>query len=242
MYREDTLMKKLSIEDQDQVGTGVGLSVSSMGVLSYQRAFRQVISNSSSNIFSVTFPVMMVIINVDRGTVKSVVWDDTCEWCDGTQCRPNTYNYSPDSVISREGMNCYVEDDSCIVWSKEYSNAINIETQRETEIQLATNTENTPNGTTVPSPAPTHTPVSVMPTPHPTARPTMNPTPFNAFSITEKLCELKVHIVWTGTDSKGNNFRSVAKRFSRVGGWQLRDGYIAPLQREHVANREQGSQ
>jgi hypothetical protein len=59
-------MQKLSIDNQTHMGSGVGVSVSSMGVLSYQRAFRQVIESGTS----ITFPLLMVIINIDGGKVK----------------------------------------------------------------------------------------------------------------------------------------------------------------------------
>ena len=56
------------------VGNGIGISVQSMGVMSQQRAYRAVIdvtTNGSavSNTQSVTFPLMMAIIKVEKGIV-----------------------------------------------------------------------------------------------------------------------------------------------------------------------------
>ena len=57
------------------VGNGLGVSIASMGQVSYQKAFRQVrsdVTNSSSPsaiISGVTFPLMMAIVNVHQGAV-----------------------------------------------------------------------------------------------------------------------------------------------------------------------------
>ena len=48
-------------------GNGLGVAVESMGLISYQRAYRQVIANSSFG--SVTYPLMMAVISVTRGKV-----------------------------------------------------------------------------------------------------------------------------------------------------------------------------
>ena len=48
---------------------GLGLSIKSSGVLSYQRAYRQIVGSGDSA-RGITFPLQMVIINVDVGEVK----------------------------------------------------------------------------------------------------------------------------------------------------------------------------
>jgi hypothetical protein len=47
--------------------------------------------------------------------LQSVVWDDFCHWCGSSRCLANTLDYSLPSPreVSGEGMNCFVEDDTC---------------------------------------------------------------------------------------------------------------------------------
>jgi uncharacterized surface anchored protein len=73
-YNDDSLISKLpNIEESN----GIGVSISSMGLMSYQKVYRSFISKDSSNYYSntitnssVTFPILMVVINVDQGIVK----------------------------------------------------------------------------------------------------------------------------------------------------------------------------
>lgn len=112
-YEFDNLMKKLSLTNMSDPGVGLGLSIKSSGVLSYQRAYRQIVGSGDSA-RGITFPLQMVIINVDVGEVKSVVWDDTCNWCSHSSCAQNTYDYEPTAVITKEGKNCFVDDTQCL--------------------------------------------------------------------------------------------------------------------------------
>jgi hypothetical protein len=47
----------------------------------------------------------------------------------------------------------------------------------------------------------------------------------NTAGEVSELCELNVYVVWSGTDSTGNYFRSAEKRFSRFRGMSV-DNYI----------------
>ena len=66
-YLNDTVMSKLKINQTR--GSGLGVAVESMGLISYQRAYRQVISTGENTTASVTYPLMMAIVHVTKGKV-----------------------------------------------------------------------------------------------------------------------------------------------------------------------------
>lgn len=71
-YHNDTAMKKFEIESS-HVGNGLAVAIESMGVISAQKAYRtvQYAPNSTSALTStITFPLLMAIINVENGIVK----------------------------------------------------------------------------------------------------------------------------------------------------------------------------
>ena len=61
VYKNDTLMQKLSISDKEQQGSGVGVIVATSGILSYQRAYR--LTKSSSQTQTPTFQVIYLYRN-----------------------------------------------------------------------------------------------------------------------------------------------------------------------------------
>jgi len=73
---------------------------------------RSYISYHVNTTQGVTFPVLFVIVQVDHGKVKSVAWDNVCEWCDTNRCVQNTVNYDT-SLIGGIGPNCYLPDTDC---------------------------------------------------------------------------------------------------------------------------------
>lgn len=108
-YGSDAALSKLQIPFQ--AGAGLGVTVSSMGRLSYQSAYRKVRGNESS-MEGVTFPLFMAVIYVDMGKVTGITWDNTCNWCEnGNRCDSNVYDF--DGTLLPSGGNCYVEDSSC---------------------------------------------------------------------------------------------------------------------------------
>lgn len=60
-------MSKFKIKQS--VGSGLGVAVESMGLISYQRAYRQVISTGENATASVTYPLMMAVVHVTKGKV-----------------------------------------------------------------------------------------------------------------------------------------------------------------------------
>ena len=93
-----------------ELDSGMGVTVSSMGKLSYQAAYRAV-KSGESGLLGVTFPLLMAIIYVDKGKVTGITWDSSCGWCDADECGQSIYNF--DGSLVAEGGNCFVRDSLC---------------------------------------------------------------------------------------------------------------------------------
>lgn len=109
-YDLDTALYKLKVPFNE--GEGLGVSVESMGKMSYQKAFRYVRS-VDGELQGVTFPLLMAIVFVEEGKVVSIDWDHTCNWCENKNCAHNTYDYNGTDIKSGSG--CFVEDSQCVV-------------------------------------------------------------------------------------------------------------------------------
>lgn len=106
-YGTDSAIVKLQI-NSTTVGNGMGVIVESMGKLSYQKAYRYVLSSGA-----VTFPLMMAIIKVNKGTVTDIIWDDdSCSYCDPMYCFPNVHDFNG-NIIPSLGKSCFKQDSTC---------------------------------------------------------------------------------------------------------------------------------
>jgi len=105
-YATDAITSKLAVSATE--GAGVAVSVSSMGVTSYQHVYRMV-----SGAVQRTFPLFLVTITVDKGKVISITWDDTCKWCDSNKCATGMYDFSGNQVTATGSKSCFVEDTTC---------------------------------------------------------------------------------------------------------------------------------
>lgn len=75
-YKDDSLISKFPNYEESN---GIGVSISSMGLMSYQKAYRSIMKkNINLNYYydnkniTITFPILMVVINVDQGIVKVI--------------------------------------------------------------------------------------------------------------------------------------------------------------------------
>ena len=66
-YQNDTALQKFDITSQ--LGQGLGVAVETMGLISFQKAYRQIIPGNNGTIQGVTYPLMMAVINVAHGKV-----------------------------------------------------------------------------------------------------------------------------------------------------------------------------
>lgn len=110
-YSNDTLLTEFNVNATS--ADGLAVSIESMGVVSYQKLYRGVVSSTDST--RITFPLLMAIIVVDKGRVHSILWDDTCKWCIDSpeKCLYNTYDYAG-NLITDTNKSCWVNDDFCI--------------------------------------------------------------------------------------------------------------------------------
>ena len=112
-YTNDTALTKFGI-DASTPGRGLGVAIESMGIASNQKAYRYVTSttNDDGSYKTVTFPLLMAIITVKRGTVVSISWDDNCKFCDADHCDTNTFDYQGNIVSNQKS--CFVDDSKCL--------------------------------------------------------------------------------------------------------------------------------
>jgi hypothetical protein len=101
-------------------GEDIGVHVESAGVISYQKRYRSGTEHR-------TFSIFTAIINVDKGRVTGITWDDGCHFCARkTECAFNTYDYSgSNSTVPAGGNDCFFTDEACAVGSQSGDNASN---------------------------------------------------------------------------------------------------------------------
>eukprot|EP01036_Dinobryon_divergens_P027713 gene27714-36529_t len=211
-------VKKSEKDIASTIGQESGVQIDSVSTSSASS------SSATTPLNGITFPLLMVIVNVNKGVVQSVVWDDTCSWCGKNQCAGNTLSLTyPHKAVS-EGNNCFVNDDTCSAGTPSTKKQ---QTKAPTPSPLPpslspslshTLGENVATSNT-PSAAPST--ATTAPTAISTTTPSISPTAANHDVTSTELCELKVYITWTGTDVNGASLQSSAKRFSRLSNVQL---------------------
>ena len=100
------------------------------------------------------YPFLTAIINVDKGNILGITWDDACVFCEMSECQSNTYNFDGSVATAEQAKQpldgCYLTREECRGFAA--------------------------SGNT--------------------------------------LCDLKLYVVWTGTDADGNALLSSDSRFS----------------------------
>jgi hypothetical protein len=90
-------------------GPNVAVHVESMGVTSFQKLYRQ------EDPLGRTFPVLTAIINLDRGVVTGITFDNGCVLCDNSErCVENTYDFlgEPYAGVGATS-DCFLTDAEC---------------------------------------------------------------------------------------------------------------------------------
>lgn len=124
------------------------------------------------------FPYITAIINVNRGVVQRITWDDACVFCGGLSesCLENTYNYSgvqqTQESSGQPTKACWLPKKTC-------------------DEAIKGGSSSAKNGTALDSP--------------------------------ETVCDLKLYVVWSGTDTNGKALQSQAYRFSQFPVQELSD-------------------
>ena len=80
--------------------------------LSFQRIFYSPNAGSGK-----VYPYLTAIIDVKKGVVKGITWDDACLFCPNSRCEENTYNFNGEMGTQKEfgqpTKGCYVEQPDC---------------------------------------------------------------------------------------------------------------------------------
>jgi len=150
-----------------------------------------------------TIPVFTAIINVERGVVTGVAWDDGCFFCadNGPDCMASALDANatgPFTTLGDAGLRgCRQTNDAC------YASTSPVKT-------TSTNvtTSQVVNGVTVNVTSAASSTNSTLP---------------------DTGCDLKVFFVWTGTDRNKNALKSSAKRFSRFRQYGVASAYQSAI-------------
>ena len=115
------------IEDQStQVFDGSGnvtIHVASQKVLSFQRMFY-----SQSGGVGRIFPHLTAIIDVKKGVVNGITWDDACLFCSDDKCLENTYDFNGNLGTQSEYKQPVRGNGSRLAVDSHWSNFANLET------------------------------------------------------------------------------------------------------------------
>ena len=61
---------------------------------------------------------MTAIINVDKGIVTGITWDDACLFCTANRCEPNTFDFAGNLATQEEAKQpiggCHVTPPECV--------------------------------------------------------------------------------------------------------------------------------
>lgn len=92
----------------------ITVGVASQQHTSFLRLYHEFTAAGASRIF----PHLTVNIDVEKGRVRGVTWDDACLFCGGFECVPITYNYA--GVIQNETTagqpvgGCHITTEECL--------------------------------------------------------------------------------------------------------------------------------
>lgn len=90
--------------------TQITISAASQTALSYVRVYYDTVKDR-------VYPFLTAIMDVDRGVVRSITWDDACVFCGGTECVENTYNFNGapqnQSSAGQITRSCFVSTEDC---------------------------------------------------------------------------------------------------------------------------------
>lgn len=178
------------------------ITVESHGAKSLSKAYKVYQGGDyTPNIAPVyVFPIMTVVVSVYNGKVQSITWDDGCYFCDSLTanadgenefCQPNIFS-SPNASALPTGS---LEDaqlaaaEQAAPYSADQLSEARVDGGGMSCITYGAGTSQ-------------HNP-SVI------GEPALD------CSTTPEECDLKLYVVWTGTDSNGNYFQSAGLRFSR---------------------------
>jgi hypothetical protein len=152
-----------------------------------------------------TFPLFTAIVTLTDGTPTAIAWDDGCLFCaeNTPTCGLTALNANSSSPMVSDALRgCSQPMEAC--YSKDFNAAAGVVS--------AAGLGNSSNATNVTASA-------------------LGAGGSNATNATlaNSPCDLKVFVVWTGSDARGNYLTSVNKRFSRFRQFNIATAYQSAL-------------
>lgn len=146
-----------------------------------------------------TWPILTAIITLEKGVPQYIAWDDGCFFCaanDPTVCQYyafDTGTWLP--AQTSDYMSCLTPMSTCYTSTP----APTVSPYTTFSPTATPSVSATPNITATLSPAPTPSPANTT----------------GNFTLPQSECDLKLFIVWSGSDANNQYFTSANKRFSR---------------------------
>ena len=233
--------KKISMTP-DYTETGIGTG-------NYKKHYQGTVTSRIT-----TFPLYTVIITMEKGVVTNVGYDDGCFFCpaNGPQCMANAYNATEGghTAVGGQYIGCSTEMATCYPtlgsstkltamyqnttmispFSTRYENTLNttcLEFDRTTTPPNCTSRLNETITTAFNVPAVNRT--DWVYNASSTARLINSTVTAAELADSAAACDLKVFVVWTGTDAGGNYLKSANKRFSRFRQFSVSTAYQSAL-------------
>jgi hypothetical protein len=158
-----------------------------------------------------TIPVWTVIITLDKGTPKGVTYDEGCFFCasNGPDCHHSAFTTTPaNTTLANPAADWRRHPDSAhMSCETSFAECYPSQASATGDTLVADNTGDTSDYRCGVSSSSTS--LSPSPTTNPSALP-----PQNASIVPDAGCDLKVFVVWDGTDANGNYLKSSNRRFS----------------------------
>jgi len=144
-----------------------------------------------------TIPLLTAIVTLSNGRPSFIAWDDGCIFCaaNGASCVFNALDTGRFAAASNSNfMSCFTDSTSC----------------------YSTTVAASPTLSSSATPSLSASPANASSSSLPVASPTVSPSSINSsVAIPQSTCDLKLFLVWTGSDSKGQYCTSSNSRFSR---------------------------
>jgi hypothetical protein len=158
-----------------------------------------------------TIPVWTVIISLERGVPTGISYDEGCFFCasNGVDCVPSAFNVranasAPDLAAD---FRASADGGACVSCQTPFAECYPSQANSVTFVRDSTN-HSEPGACDPGSPSPTPTVAAASPSA------TNNNASLGLALAPDAGCDLKVFVVWDGTDAAGNYLKSSNRRFS----------------------------
>jgi hypothetical protein len=112
--------KQLVVDTETRVaklfdGKNITVHVASQQALSFQKLYYDKVDK--------IFPHLTAVIDVDKGVVTGIAWDDACIFCSKNECQENTFDFNGfqgnTKQFNQPTGGCFLEESVCISFDLE---------------------------------------------------------------------------------------------------------------------------